>query len=42
MPRGCAGLSRGLLGGVTHDAWCSPVWSVECLAGRFGVSSGGS
>jgi hypothetical protein len=23
--------------GILSDAWCSPVWSVECLPSRFGA-----
>jgi hypothetical protein len=30
----------GVAGGILHDAWCSSVWSVERLAGRFGASGG--
>jgi hypothetical protein len=25
-------------GGILHDAWHSPVWSAECLPGKFGAS----
>jgi hypothetical protein len=30
----------GVAGGILHDAWHSPVWSAQCLPGRFGASGG--
>jgi hypothetical protein len=38
LPRGLCWFIPGVAGGIPSDAWCSPVWSAECLADRFGVS----
>jgi hypothetical protein len=35
--QGCADLS--VAGGMLCDAMYLPIWSVECLTGRFGASS---
>jgi hypothetical protein len=40
LSRGLCWFIPGMSGGILHDAWCSPVWSAECLPSRFGASGG--
>jgi hypothetical protein len=40
LPRGLCYFVLRVVGGIPHDAWRSPVWSTECLRGRFGAGGG--
>jgi hypothetical protein len=37
LPRGLCWFIPGVVGGITHNPFCSPVWSAECLPSRFGA-----
>jgi hypothetical protein len=37
LPKWLCWFIPGVARGIPHDAWCSPVWSAECLPSRFGV-----
>jgi hypothetical protein len=39
LPRGLCWFILGVAGGILRDAWRLPVWSAECVPGRFGDSS---
>jgi hypothetical protein len=41
LPRGLCWFILGVAGSIPRDSWHSPVWSVECLTGKFGACSGG-
>jgi hypothetical protein len=40
LPRRLFWFILGVAGGIPRDAWCSPVWSAECLPGRFATGGG--